>query len=197
MVANRLLLAALLSLISFQAYTLEINLRGDIAVQYYPPSAGEIDTEKAWVIHRFEGSETTNHWLIPLEVKYAFTRIGESSFYLFGDGGISFYFEDSGLASINTSLGIGVNWSLDKEGLRALKGTYITLYPLCEFPVFAFGKTAIHPWKFAAEIGLAGDLLPLPIYISVYIRAVFFPTYTDAVIGSAPHGLGLTIGWLF
>ena len=196
---KRLLFVLLFSIIPSMLCA-EIRVRGDIALQYYPPSFWQIASGgNALYSFRdnFEDTKSSNSFLAPLEVKKMLFHFKNSRFVLVGNGWLSFFFVDGKLNSMNTSLGIGINYGslVDEDSIKPLSGVGFTLYPLYEFAAISFGKTPLFPWKFAFDTGFSFDLMPLvPIYLSAYMRTIgiFLPA-----VGIAQFKFGVAAGWLF
>ncbi|MDR0322783.1 MAG: hypothetical protein LBI28_14910 [Treponema sp.] len=186
------------------------QLSAETLVQIYPPSWLEVVSGKYALFNTFrEGtldtiSKETFHsdesgytmFNLPIEIRQTVVEFSAEN-SLLADGGLSFYFENGALSSINISAGLTFGYGYNRNNaIFFLRRFNVTIYPLYEFPLAIFWKTPKFPWKFALDIGW--EFLQLgPVSISVYARAVCWLT-SDAVSGfTFLPDFGLTVGWVF
>jgi hypothetical protein len=184
-------------------FFLEISqINAETFVQIYPPSLLQFVSGKYALFNTFRedklsitlGESGYTMFNLPIEIRQTIASFSFAD--LMTAGGLSFYFEDNKLSSINLSVGLtfGYGYNRDKENFFGKLN--VTIYPLYECPFVIINGTPKFPWKFALDTNL--ELLRLGhISINVYARAVSFFT-SDAVSGFMFFpDTGLTVGWVF
>jgi hypothetical protein len=180
-------------------FFLEISqINAETLVQIYPPSCfGFISGRKAFlnVLIRNENDPMPSIFNLPVEVRQ--TIKGFSFADLMVAGGVSFYFEDSTLNSINLSSGLtfGYGYKQENEYFPIFRNANVTIYPLYEFPLVIFyNKTPGIWWKFAVDMSF--ELIQIrPISISMYLRGIGI--YAKDRIWLGLFDCGLTAGVIF
>jgi len=175
-------LALILLFVSFPmaAYTF------DFSVQYYVPTLFGISSGPAATITRFQNNDSESRFLIPFEVKVA--ALSFHDFTLSGNAITSFFIEDDIFSSFNLSVGASLFYN--RGNAAKMSGLFISLYPLYEYPLFAFGKEPGLTWKMAADIGYSLVLFNL-LQLNIFSRYMFI--WRGEEFGIAPD-VGITIG---
>ncbi|MCL2801125.1 MAG: hypothetical protein FWD28_05140 [Treponema sp.] len=181
-------------------------LNAETQLLVYPPSFAQFVSGKHVLYNSFrEGTLDTirqdtfskesgyTMYNFPIEIRKTIIEI--SDYYFMGSGGLSFYFEDGNLSSINISAGITFGSIINRNGVF-LNRLHVTLYPLYEFPMTFLWKTAKFPWKFTVDFGC--EIIRIgSINLTAYTRVVCFFT-SDTVSGFMGFpDVGLAVGWIF
>jgi hypothetical protein len=174
------------------------QLNAETVVQIYPPSLFEFVSGRKAFLNVFIGNENApmpSIFNLPVEVRQ--TIKGFSFADLMIAGGVSFYFEDRTLNSINLSSGLtfGYGYKQENEYFPIFRNANLTIYPLYEFPLVIFyNKTPGIWWKFAIDMSF--ELIQIrPISISMYLRGIGI--YAKDSIWLGLFDCGLTVGWVF
>jgi hypothetical protein len=137
---------------------------------------------------------------LPLEIRQTIAKFPFAD--LMVTGGLSFYFEDKALRSINLSAGLTFGYGYhENEHFLIFRLMNITLYPLYEFPLAISGKTPV--CLFA--IDFSTELMQIqpkslkfghttPISCSTYLRGV--GVYIENRVFVLPYW-GISIGFIF
>ncbi|MDR2965151.1 MAG: hypothetical protein LBU88_05190 [Treponema sp.] len=186
---------------------LSVNeLSAETLLQIYPPSLIQYVSGKRAMYNTFrkdsldEISEATfseseyTMFNLPIEIRQ--TVVEFSTVDSMVAGGLSFYFENNALSSINLSTGLTIGYGYNRNKDYFSLRLNITIYPLYEFPLNIFWRTPKFPWKFALDTNI--ELLQIgPVSINAYLRLICSPT-SEAGSGIMYYpDIGLTAGWLF
>jgi len=174
------------------------QLGAETLLQIYPPSWFEFVSGKRAVLNLLTGNENDTIpaiYNLPIEVR---KTVAEFSFAdLMVAGGLSFFFQDKALSSLNFSAGLtfGYGYKRENEYFFLFRNTNITIYPLYEFPLtISPRKTPGIWWKLAIDMSF--ELIQLrPVNISMYSRIIGL--YAKDRIAFGLGDFGLTVGWLF
>jgi len=183
------------------------QLNAETLVQIYPPSGFEFISGKNAVFNVFDRNKDDpipTVYNLPIEVRQTVKKFSFAD--LMVAGGISFFFEDKALSSLNFSAGLTFGYGYgnkhilwfyfqENENLPFFSPTNITIYPLYEFPFAIFPwKTAVFPWKFAVDV--TTELFQIrPISISLYWRVIGLYGKNKIVFGLPD--VGFTLGVVF
>jgi hypothetical protein len=181
------------------------QLGAETLVQIYPPSGFEFISGKNAVLYRFERNEDDPIpaiFNLPVEVRQTVKKFSFAD--LMVAGGISLFFEDKALSSLNFSGGLTFGYGYNIEHILWIyfyeKNPFfapinITLYPLYEFPFAIFPwKTAIFPWKFAVDITV--ELFQLK-HLSINSYGRIIGLYGKNKVAFGLPDVGLTVGVVF
>ena len=174
------------------------QLGAETLVQIYPPSLFGFVSGRLAVFNLLEGNGRNKDdpmpaiYNLPVEVRQIVKKFSFAD--LMVTGGLSFFFEDKELSSLNFSGGLTFGYGYENKNLL-FHTTNITIYPLYEFPFATFhGKKALLPWKFAIDVTL--ELFQIrPISISFYGRVIGLYGKKQVVLGLGD--IGLTAGVVF
>jgi hypothetical protein len=182
------------------------KLGAETLIQYCLPTLFGFVSGRLEVLNVFdrnEGDPMPVIYSLPFEIRQTIAKFPVAD--LMAAGGLSFYFEDKALTSINLSGGLTFGYGYhENEHFLIFRNMNITLYPLYEFPLAVSGGSPIFPWKFA--IDLSFELMQIqpkslkfghitPISISLYAREM--GVYgKNRVLFFLPD-CGLTIGLVF
>jgi len=172
------------------------QLGAETNVQIYLPSMFEFVSGKNTVLNVYKGNDhIPKMFNLPIDVRQTIAKFNFAD--LMYAGGLSFYFEDDALISLNLSAGLtfGYGYEVENEYFFIFRNTNFTIYPLYEFPLaLSSDKTPGLWWKFAFDICI--ELIKVrPISISMYGRLIGL--YFKDGIGLIYGDCGLTVGWVF
>jgi len=174
------------------------QLGAETLVQIYLPSLFEFVSGRNTVLNVFKRNENEpipKMFNLPIDVRQTIAKFNFAD--LMFAGGLSFYFEDNALTSINLSTGLtfGYGYELENEYFFIFRNTNFTIYPLYEFPLaLSSDKTPSLWWKFA--IDMCFKLIQVRhLSISMYIRETGIYA-KDGIVWFLPD-CGLTLGWVF
>ena len=141
---------------------------------------------------------------LPIEALFTITDLRNSAAFggtvnaeIMAAGGMSFYFENGALSSVNLSGGAAFGYGYNRNVSAWPERLIVTLYPVYEFPLAIFWKKPHFPWKAAADFRYE-FFRSGPVVAGIYFRMIMFPTgkyHEDGVYGDADAGLSL--GWIF
>ena len=161
----------------------------DFSIQYYLPTLFGISSGSSATVSRFENINSDSRFLIPVETK--FSTLDFYDFTLSGNAITSFYIEDNSFSSFNISIGATLFYN---EGNTAkMSGWFLSIYPIYEYPLIAFGKKPILSWRMAADIGYSFVLLN-KLQFNIFSRFIFIWRGSEAGIVA---DIGITIGVYF
>jgi len=169
------------------------QLYAETLIQVYFPSFCEFVSGKHPVFSLFKETDVDYDSLynFPIELRQTMARFSFAD--LMFTGGLSFYFENKVLSSVNLSGGLtfGYGYSQDEDHILNIN---MTIYPIYEFPLAIFWKTPYVPWKFALDINW--EIIQLrPISLNMFIRGIGLYTTKGPRLGLPDFGL--TVGWVF
>jgi hypothetical protein len=158
----------------------------DYSVQYYLPTLLTISSGGGAVITRFKNSDSESRFLIPVELKISALQF--EYFTLSGNTMVSYFIEENEFSSLNMSLGISLFYDRNKP-IR-MTGWFLSLYPVYELPVIAFGKEPILTWRMAADHGYSLVIFDV-VQFNIYVRYLFL--WLGSEFGAIAD-VGITVG---
>jgi len=172
------------------------QLYAETLVQVYFPSFCEFVSGKYPVFSSFKENEVEYDSLynFPIEIRQTVAKFSFAD--LMFTGGLSFYFENKDLSSVNLSSGLtfGYGYHKNVDYFFVFRNTNITIYPIYEFPLAIFWKTPNFPWKFALDINF--EIIKLkPVSFNIYLREIGLYTRKGPRLGLPDFGF--TVGWVF
>jgi len=130
---------------------------------------------------------------LPIEVRQTIAKFSFAD--LMAACGLSFYYENRVLSSINLSGGLTFGYGYhENENFFIFQSTNITIYPIYEFPLAIFCKTPVIPWKFALDLSF--EIIQLRrVSLNTYFRVIGLYGKNGVVVGLPD--VGFTLGWVF
>jgi len=183
------------------------QISAETLVQIYPPSLIQFVSGKYAMFNSFREDTFSNikddtfskesgytMFNLPIEVRQTIVEFSFAD--LMSASGLSFFFENNALSSINLSAGLTFGYGYNRNKECFFYKLNITIYPLYELPLIMILKTPRFHWKFAFDTNL--ELLQLRhLSINAYLRAVCFFTHETTSGFMFFPDVGLTAGWVF